>query len=254
MTGLFSDPPVQDNEQEINATIETLKTKYQKEDGSLDLDGLLKKAAHAERHIKTLEREAQERSKESKVAQTLEEILAKIEAKTLNSGGEPNHQTETPNSPRETTNTMDLDKLLEQRLEEKLQRYEAQKTYERNVQHVQNELMKEWGPDYLTKLKAKAQELGETEQFLNDLAATRPQTFLKLVKDKPQGSVFDGFTPPPGQRLSSTSSGASGPKTYSDFEKIRKENPTLYRSKAIQDQLLKLTAEYAAQGKSFTNT
>lgn len=246
MTNVFSDFNSTTEEDEINATINSLKTKYAKEDGTLDLDGLLKKAAHADKHIRTLESEAASRNSDEKVSRTLEEILAKIEAKS-NTSGEQRQESETPVTSR--TEPLDLDKLVEA----KLNAYETKKAYERNIQHVTDELSKTWGPDYVTKLKAKARELGESEQFLNDLAATRPQTFLKLVVDKQQG-VFDTFNPAPqGQRISNTGT-KTGPKTYADFEKIRKENPTLYRSRQVQDQLLKLTAEYASQGKSFTET
>lgn len=243
MTNLFSDPNSETDEQEINATIEALKTRYAKEDGSFDAEALLKKAAHAERHIKTLEQEAATRSQDTKVSQTLEAILAKIEAKS-NAQGEQHLESETPNAPSEK---VDFDKIIEQ----KLSAYEAQKAQERNRQHVLSELQKLWGSDYLVKLNAKARELGETQEFLDQLAANRPQTFLNLVKDVKTPST-DTFVPPSSVRV--PSSNKPGLNTYADFERLRKSDPATYRSKAVQDQLFKLTAEYHAQGKSFTDT
>lgn len=244
MTSLFEDLNSTTDEAEITATIEALKARYAKEDGSFDAEAILKKAAHADRHIKTLEKEAAERAQNAKVSQTLEEIIAKIEAKS-NARSEQQSESETPNLPSEG---LDFDKILEQRF----QKYEAQKTAERNRQHVTDELKRMWGDDYVSKLRAKAHELGEDETFLDQLAANRPQTFLALVKETKTPSVHDTITPPPGSRIQSSTK--SGLKTYSDFEKIRKEDPNRYKSKSIQDELFRLTAEYAAQGKSFTST
>ena len=244
MTSLFNDPNSETEEQEINATIEQLKTRYAKEDGSFDQESLLKKAAHAERHIKTLEQEAASRNQDSKVSQTLEAILAKIEAKS-NTHPEQRGESETPNAP---SDPVDFDKLIEN----KLSAYEAHKTQERNRQLVLSELQKMWGSDYLVKLNAKARELGESQDFLDQLAAQRPQTFLNLVKDVKPTQPVDTFVPPSSMRV--TAGIKPGLNTYADFEKLRKSDPTSYRSKAVQDQLFKLTAEYHAQGKSFTDT
>jgi hypothetical protein len=247
MTSLFNDPNLETEESEINATIEALKTKYAKDDGSLDLDGLLKKAAHADKHIKTLEREAAARAADDKVSRTLDEILAKIEAKA-NASGIQSPESSTPdNSSR--TETLDINKALEQKLAE----WDAKKTQDRNAQYVTSKLQEMWGPDYVSKLRAKARELGESEDFLNHMALTRPETFLRLVRDNRVEESTGGFTPPQGQRVSVSSSTGKA-KTYADFEKIRKTDPKLYNSKAIQDEMLRLTAEYAAQGKSFTQT
>lgn len=243
MTNLFSDPNSETDEQEINATIETLKTRYAKEDGSFDAEALLKKAAHAERHIRNLEQEAATRSQDNKVSQTLEAILAKIEAKS-NAHSEQQSESETPDAPSER---VDFDKLIER----KLSAYEAQKAQERNRQHVLNELQKLWGSDYLVKLNAKARELGETQEFLDQLAANRPQTFLNLVKDV-KTPAPDTFVPPSSVRVPAGTK--PGLNTYADFERLRKSDPATYKSKAVQDQLFKLTAEYHAQGKSFTDT
>lgn len=243
MTNVFDDFDPQ-TEDEITATIESFKTKFAKEDGSYDIDQLLKKAAHADRHIKTLEREAAERGSTDTVAAKLEEVLAKIEAKN-NANGEQHRGSET--STETPRNDVDIEKLLNDRLSA----YDAKNARERNRQFVRDEMAKAWGDNATTKMRARARELGEDINFLEQLAAERPQVFLNLMIGTQQAGVTDYQAPQSSHRITSSS---SSKKTYADFEKMRKENPSLYKSKAVQDELFRLTAEYAAQGKSFTET
>lgn len=243
MTNVFDDQSSDKNQ--IDSTVELLKARYQKEDGSVDMDGVWKKMAHADKHITTLEDELANERSNSKVGNRLEEILAKIEAK---SNARDEHRPESETAGRTQTSEVNFDKIVEERLNA----YEARKTAERNAEAVRQELIKLWGPQYVDTLRARTRELGETEDYMGRLAIERPQLFLNLVKGTK--AINDSpYNAPASSHRMPGSQVKTGPKTYADFEKIRKENPKLYKSKAIQDQMFKLAKEAAQRGESFTD-
>lgn len=222
--------------------IETLKSKFVKEDGTIDADALLKAKAHADRHIRNIETEQAGLREDLKTRLTLEEIAAKIEA-SKNVNSEP--QINTPSTPQ---SEVDIDKLVDA----KLSAYQKEQLYEQNINYVSAELTKAWGPDFQSKLVAKARELGESQDNLIAMAQSKPKLFLTLVGAT--GTANNSYTSAPTSSVRSNGSFKQAGKTYSDFRKLRRENPQLYWSQTTQKEMHKLNEEYAARGEDFTKT
>ena len=122
-------------------------------------------------------------------------------------------------------------------------------THAQNLDFVRTELTKELGPDYVRALKMKTASLGLGEDFANGLAATKPKVFLKLIlgdKASPQDTSVD-YAPPKSSFRTTPLSTKSGLK-YSDYEKMRRDNPKDYNTPRLQNEMYKAAAE---QGESF---
>lgn len=127
-----------------------------------------------------------------------------------------------------------------------LQQAKAQEREEANVRTVESKLQEAYGPDYRQALKQKVSQLGLTEDFVNSLAKTHPQVLFKTLElDQQRG---DGFQSPPSSSHR-TDQFQSGPKrTWSYYEKLRKEDPNKYHDPKTKAQM---TKDYQMLGNEF---
>lgn len=116
-----------------------------------------------------------------------------------------------------------------------------------NLEAVRAELEKAWGRDYKRHLANKTQELGLGKDFANGYAATYPKAFLKLMFEGASSGV-DPSPPSSTVRLPTTPSGKM--LKYRDYQKMRKEDPTLYHSSRIQMEMDRASQEL---GENFYN-
>lgn len=227
-----------DADQVLASEVENLKARFTK-DGVLDVEGLLKAKAHADKHIKQVETERAGLYEDLKVRTKLEDLVSKIKETPVN------------HEPQINSNATPLsEEDIERKLNEKLSIRDREYTYQQNVNKVVGELTKIYGNDWQNKVAARARELGETTEYLTELAKTRPQLLLKLVAGD-ERSVYNPA--PPSNEFRTTSQQPSG-KTWSSFERMRKENPSAYWSIETQRELHKLADEYAAKGVDFRKT
>ena len=104
-------------------------------------------------------------------------------------------------------------------------------------------MKQKFGHDYARKLQEKAEELGMSMQELDSYAKRNPKAFYRLVElDK---SVDRSSTTPPASQINSEVFSVRGQSysKFSDFEKLRRENPNAYWSPKVQNQLYKLAKE-----------
>lgn len=229
-------------DQEILSEEEALRARYTREDGSLDIDGLIKAKAHADRHIANVEREQAELRSDLQARLPLEDLVSRIEAaKSIN----PAQQVNAPVIPASEVD-------IEGRIDAKLSALQKTNLHKQNVAMVQNELTKAWGPDYSSKLKAKARELGESEDDLQVLAQERPKMFLRLMVG--EAGRFNDTYSAPSTSVNRTSYSAPNPKGYGAFQKMRNEDPSRYWSTATQREIHKLAMEASERGEDFTKT
>lgn len=122
------------------------------------------------------------------------------------------------------------------------------KTQEReqsNIATVESKLQEAYGPDYRKHLKQKVSQLGLTEDFVNNLARTHPQVLFKTLELDRQGENFQ--SPPSSSQRSDPFQ--SGPKrTWSYYQKMRKEDPYRYNDPKTKSQM---TKDYAQLGSAF---
>lgn len=125
------------------------------------------------------------------------------------------------------------------------QQTKAEEQAQANVKLVESKLKEAYGEDYSRSLKQKVSELGLTEDFVNGLAATHPQVLFKTLElDRKPGETFQA--PAASTRQIDPSTGKK--RTWSYYDKMRKENPTQYHDPKTKAQMQK---DYAALGKEF---
>lgn len=110
-----------------------------------------------------------------------------------------------------------------------------------NVNEVASKLIETFGDETKANqaVKQKAADLGVSIEYLQDVAAQSPKAFFSLVgvevqtPNRPtQGDVNTAA-------LKASPATGAKPNTYSWYKQLRKDNPTLYRSAAIQEQMHK---------------
>lgn len=124
-----------------------------------------------------------------------------------------------------------IDDLVDSRLQAKLNELENSRKTQDNLNLVGKTLKENFGDNYQSQVKSKLEEMDLTEEDFHNLARTRPGFLLKaLGADKP--AVREQFqTPPRNERRSDTFSPQGAAKrTWSYYQKMKKENPELYRN------------------------
>lgn len=225
MTNALFNGSTQDNG--VDSELEDLKARFTR-DGVLDAEALLAAKVAADKHIKNIESENAGMRDDLKSRTSLEDLVRQIKTVPNNADSEP--QVGDPVTPPSADD-------WKNELKNEFSNYKRQIQSDNNVAYVQQELIKLWGPNYHDKLKARARELGESETDLGNLAAVKPKLFLELVGAKPTPAVSPYTAPASTYRAPSTPALPAGVKGKSYYTKLRKENPDLYWSVAMQKEI-----------------
>ena len=208
----------------------------------------------ADQYIPRLEGEMDELRTELRSRQSLQEVLAEIKAANASPDGtnvsnkpnEPNADQENLNNNNPTLSTDELNALVERKIQEQTE-VSSQK---QNLNTVKSHLIEAWGPQFGTQLAQVATQLGVERLFLDNLAATSPSAFMKLV-----GIGVGADTPNPLPASSSSNERQqlnrdqnSGSKRFKDYEALRRSDPEKYFSVPIQQEIFKQATE---QGDAF---
>lgn len=146
-----------------------------------------------------------------------------------------------PGSHKDGLTLEDVEALLQHKLADR----EAQNRQKTNSQIVIDELKSRFGSQWKAVLKAKQEELGVTEQYLEEQARVAPKALLALVGSGPRS---DSFTPPSGSFDTSKRPQTTSSKNFAYFEKIRLTSPTEYWKPHVQNEMHK---EAIKQGDAF---
>ena len=172
----------------------------------------------------------------------LEEFMDRLEKTSTtqapsNQGTTPNEQVPAGNIPKSITKE-DIESLLAAR--------EREATEKANVRHVAEVLKSTFGDNFQSVVNTRAKELDLDTAYLADLAKTRPSAFLKIMNTgkAPEPGPSGNVIPKSSVSATSFNSQTAAFKKFSDFEKIRRENPKLYHSKDVQAQMYALTKEH----------
>lgn len=198
-----------------------------------DIEALAKGKMEADRHI-------------GEITKTLDELRAELAkqdyAKSLleqmNKGSEtrqdepPPNTSSSSNTENTTQSASDIESLVEKVITEK----ERNRTVAQNLSVVSEEMEKQFGEKAASILKAKSQELNMTLDRLKEIAAESPTAFFQLVgvsNKKPQAP-----TAPQSSIRSETFSSNSQDRDFDYYQKLRKENRSLYYSPKVQNMML----------------
>lgn len=251
MTDLFS--------QQTNGDIDPNKKYYEELVGDdkkfKTNEDLAKAKAESDRFIQQLQGELAGIRQELSTRQTLEELMTKVgsgRAPENTPGNNQNLSGDDDGKNVKSFSEEDIARLVEDRLS-KAERARVQNS---NLETVKQALQESFGSDYVTHLKAKAAELGVSEEYLNSMAKDTPKAFLKLVEagEAKRATPVAGslFTPPSGANIHSTnqSKGFSptGTPKMSFYENIKRTDPVKYWSPEVQNKMHK---DAIALGESF---
>lgn len=199
-----------------------------------DLEALAKGKLEADRHIGEITKTLDELR-----AELAKQDYAKSLLESINKGSETRAEQPPPNNPspsnteNTTQNASDIESLVEKVITEK----ERNRTVAQNIAVVGEEMEKQFGDKAGQILKSKAQELNMSIERLKEIAAESPTAFFQLVgvsaNRKPQTSTApqstvrsEGFNP------------NSQDRDFEYYQKMRKENRSLYYSPKIQNMML----------------
>lgn len=210
-----------------------------------DKEALEKKAINADQHIVTLERRLDElrndylAEREQNVTRAkLEELIAKIDQKQLTSS-------ETPGT-KEVTEKPELrPEQIQSLVSQEIQKHELSRKQEENLSSAKAKLVEKFGSNYQTVYKDRLEALGLTAEFADNLAKTSPSAFINTLGLNEQRR--ESFTTPPAN-TSFFSPKTPEKKTYSYYQKMRKDNPKLYYDPRIANEMDKQALE---QGEAF---
>lgn len=217
--------------------VEQAKKKFSKEDGTLDVDALLKGKAEADRFIEQLKHETAQIRNDLASRLSVEEALSKLVA-TPASGTSNNQRVEerlpeTPN--KETPAALAKDDVLAL-VREALATESSKAKQASNIEVAKQELEKTFGSNYITHLQKRADELGVNPDFLNRLASESPKALLALVNDGKTSTQSNLSTPPETNIMSGTQSNV-GSKNYKYYDSVRKSDPRKYWSPSFQNEM-----------------
>lgn len=195
--------------------------------------GIAKSLVEKDRFIKQLQREngevradlASRISVEEKVDRLLQgNTTPPIPPLETPSGGQ---QSEKPTS---GLSLEDVEKLLDKKKQETVA--------EQNLLQTRRELEKAYGPDWAKTVQAKAKEIGESVEFMTELAKSKPQVLLRLLGEKtPSPQASPSFS---GQNTTSNILGSgTQQRTMSYYNKLKAQDLVKYNSPAIQNQMHK---------------
>ena len=203
--------------------------------GYASQDELIKGATHKQQHIETLEAELNEMRKSQNTSMNMESFLEKLRS------DEPAPVAPTSAAPVAShdegvpagLSASDVDKLVSQ----KVNQLAAKTTMQSNYQKSMVELEKAYGPGYGNNVRVATTNLGETDDFMNNLAANNPQAFIKLVSAA-QPVVASNVNPAAPQTIANTSFAPVGTTRNEEFySEMRKKDSTRYLSYEVQRQM-----------------
>lgn len=197
-------------------------------------DDLAKAKAESDRFIQQLQAENAELRKTVTTPDRTQEILDRLEA--LNRKPDPvTPPVVTP--PAQRTENLDTRQLTEEDILRLMTQREQKAQATRNVETVKTQLKEKFGDSYPQVLKSLQEQMGVTQDFLNNIAATSPKAFLQLL---PQGKSEGVFTPPPSNTTQQQFQPTGGKaKPLSHYNQLKAEDKAKYFSPAVQNQMYK---------------
>lgn len=200
-----------------------------------DIESLAKGKLEADRHIEEITKTLNELREEVSKQDYAKELLTKLQDKGTDTG--------TVNSATGTTagnsamgnttpNASEIEALVEQLMTKK----EQSRTLEQNIAVANDAVVAQFGEKAGEVVKAKAIELGMSLDRLKEIAAESPTAFLQLIGVNTQKRT-ESVAPKSSVRTEAFSN-TSSDRTFEYYQKLRKENKSLYYSPKVQRMLM----------------
>ncbi len=201
------------------------------------VEDLAKSKLESDNHIARIQAENDELRRKVLESQTVEDILARIEAgRQTPPVPNPNPSPEAHQPAKPDGNEVNLQAEIQRVLQES----KTQERVQTNVAEVTRVLVERFGDETKANeyIKSRASELGVGVEFLQEVATKSPKAFFTTVgldaqPPAPNNRPSQGDVNP--QALKNHSPGVQ-PKTYKWWDSLRKENPTAYFSEKMTMQ------------------
>lgn len=202
----------------------------------------LKALHYSQEYIKQLEEENKKAREEISSREALEDLIDQISNRVnnvdeSNSGNHSGNEMSERVNANEHNNAMSKDEIAEI-VKAALHQEQQKSTFDKNIDTVAKTLEDQWGPGYRALMSNKARELGMSEEALLNLAGTSPNAFLAAVGANTRQQSSNAAPPRSNVNSSFESVKGSG-KDWNHYQKMRRENPELYWSKAVQDEIFR---------------
>jgi hypothetical protein len=164
----------------------------------------------------------------------LEELLQKFDQQQSQQQSNPNPQASVAN-PTPTFKPEEIESLVTNKIVE----FDTRRKQQENFNTVKAKLNERYGDKASEVVQSQIEALGISIEYANDLARNHPRAFERMFGlDQPaSSSTFN---------LPTSSGGFNKPqpkKTWTYYQKIKKENPKLYNSPEIQSEMARSYAE-----------
>jgi hypothetical protein len=129
-------------------------------------------------------------------------------------------------------------KEMESLISSKIQEHETSRKQEANFNLVREKLKERFGNNYKDTFRTQIEELGLTENFVNQLAREQPRVFIRTFGlDAPINT--ENFQTPPksNQRSDSFAPRGAEKRTWAYYQKMKKDQPKLYLEPKTQVQM-----------------
>lgn len=210
------------------------------------VEDLAKAKLESDNFIESLKRENKEMREDLSARLTVEQALAKArEAGTV----------ETPKPTENTPTQQRQEPDLNTQIEQALNKRDQARTVQSNIEIVTNKMTEVYGSvdKAAENISTKSKELGMSVEALQQMAATNPKAFFKLVgiDDKPQpttptSSWQRAKNPAAMKAVSGESTVQAG--SYKWYQELRRSDPATYYSPRVQLQMDKDARE---KGQAF---
>ena len=198
-----------------------------------DYEALAKGKLEADRHIgeitKTLDELRAELAKQDYAKALLEQMSKGPETRQ---DDPPPNTSSSSNTENTTQSASDIETLVEKVITEK----EKSRTISQNLSVVSEEMEKKFGDKASNILKSKSQELNMSLDRLKEIAAESPTAFFQLIGvSVPKATTA---TAPQSSVRSETFNSNSQDRDFDYYQKLRKDNRSLYYSPKVQNMML----------------
>lgn len=201
-----------------------------------DVESLAKGKLEADRHIAEITQTLNQLREEVAKQDYAKSLLEQLQNKGAGSGtANTEEPTQARNSAAEnTTQTREVD--IEALVEQAITKKEKARTFEQNIATANEAMVSQYGEKAGEVVKARSQELGISVERLKEIAAESPTAFLQLVTGSAKKAT-DKVVMPSSVRQDSLASNTSD-RTFQYYQKMRKENKSLYYSPKVQRMLM----------------
>jgi hypothetical protein len=217
-----------------------------------DIETLAKGKWESDAYIQQLEDEMKSLREETEKSASIDTLLEALKGKAAGTG---NATGETSNNASGThnggTNQNVTEDTLKSLIDSTITEREKRATAAQNLQTVETAMAERFGTEAAATVEAKMKELGMSKETLESLASQSPNAFLALMGNQPDKQTGSNFNP--ASSTTRTESGSfthNGERDWNYYQKLRRENRSLYMTPEIQRQMF---ADRQRLGDKFGN-